>query len=265
MAKRAALRIAVSAFLLPLLPLVLWAFAPAWPWPRLLPARLGMQAWQYLLSPGPGVLQAALTSAGLALLVTLACVAIGLPAGLALGRHTFPGRTAVEVLVLLPLLVPPMAWSVGVHYLFVRLGLTDSLAGVWLAHLVPALPYMVRTVGAAAATLGMRAEEVGRTLGAGPWQAFRLITLPRLVPALLAGSALTFLVSLSQYLLTLLIGGGAVSTLPVVLMPFLTGADRSLAAALSLVFCGVGALFLWLTELLLRRAAGRDRAPWLHL
>lgn len=257
---RLCLLAALAGLVLPFIPLLVWSFAPAWPWPDLWPGRLDLRAWAYLASPGARVLEATLTSAGLALAVTLACVAIGLPAGLGLGRHDFPGRGAVEVLLLLPLLVPPMAWSVGLHHLFIRLGLTNSLAGVALSHLVPTLPYMVRAVAAAAATLGTRTEEVGRTLGARPWQVFRHLTLPGLLPAVLAGGILAFLVSLTQYLPTFFIGGGAVLTLPMVLLPFLTGDDRALAAALSAVFCAVALLFLWLLDRLVRRTAA-DRIP----
>jgi len=249
---RLALSAALLGLTLPLVPVIIWAFTPAWPWPDLWPRQMDLRAWAYLLSPAAGIGRAALTSVTLALAVTLTCAVIGLPAGIGLGRYRFPGRAAVEILILLPLLVPPMAWSVGVHYAFIRLGLADSLAGVWLGHLVPTLPYMIRAVAAAAATSSVRAEEVGRTLGATPWQVFRHITLPRLAPALLSGSILVFLVSLSQYLLTLFLGGGAVLTLPMVLLPFLTGTDRALAAALSLVFCGVGILVLWLMESLVK-------------
>ncbi|HYF92535.1 MAG TPA: ABC transporter permease subunit [Symbiobacteriaceae bacterium] len=256
-------RAVMIGLLLPLTPVVIWAFTPAWPWPDLWPRQMDLRAWAYLLSPGAGVTRAVLTSVGLALAVTLTCAVIGLPAGIGLGRCRFTGRGAVEVLVFLPLLVPPMAWSAGVHHIFGKLGLTGSLTAVWLGHLVPALPYMIRTIAAAATTASVRAEEVGRTLGATPWQVFRHLTLPRLGPALLAGSMLVFLVSLSQYLLTLLLGGGAVLTLPMVLLPFLAGTDRALAAALSLVFCGTGMLVLWLMESLIRRNANpRNGEVW---
>lgn len=230
---------------LPFLPLILWSVAAAWRWPALLPEVWSLQAWEYLLAPTTRVLPALGESVLLAAGVTGAALLIGLPAGRALGQQQFPGKTLVEALILLPILTPAFASAMGLHAAWIRYGLADTRLGVGLVHLIPTAPYMVRALAAAFATQGTRLEEQARTLGAAPAQVFFHVTLPRLLPAMVAGSIFVFLGSLGQYLLTLLIGGGRVQTLPVVLYPLMTSGDRSMAAAGSLILVMPAILVIW--------------------
>lgn len=236
---------------LALLPLPLWSLAFGWRWPDLLPAAWTLRTWRYLLSPHAGVSAAAAGSVGIALLVTLLALAAGVPAGAALARYSFPGKRQIEWLIYLPILVPGAAAAMGLYPWFLRLHLAGSMVGVTLVHLIPSLPYMVRAAAAGYAALDPRLPEQARTLGATPAQTWWRVTLPALAPALAAGAGLVFLISLSQYLLTLLIGGGRVVTLPLLLIPFVSGGDRAVGAALSLTFIlpgllAFGALDHWL-------------------
>ncbi|MEZ4832619.1 MAG: hypothetical protein R2873_11590 [Caldilineaceae bacterium] len=77
------------------------------------------------------------------------------------------------------------------------------------------------------------------------------VMLPLIAPGLVVASLFTFLVSWSQYITTLLIGGGQVITLPLVLFPFISGANQATAAALSLVFIAPAILVIWLTSTVL--------------
>jgi putative spermidine/putrescine transport system permease protein len=238
---------------LPLLPLALWSAASGWRWPALLPAAWSSRAWQYVFSPGAGLATAATTSLGIALLVTMIALIVGVPAGKALNSATFPGKRLVEFLFYLPILVPASAAAMGLQPLFIRLGLTDTITGVVLVHLIPTLPYLIRAATVGFSTVNPLMVEQARTLGATPWQAWRSAVLPALAPALAAGAGLVFLISLSQYLLTLLIGSGRVMTLPMLLFPFVSGGDRSIGAALSLIFTVPGLLLFWLLDFWLRR------------
>jgi putative spermidine/putrescine transport system permease protein len=79
-------------------------------------------------------------------------------------------------------------------------------------------------------------ESQARTLGASPLQVFWRVTLPAIAPGAAVAAAFAFLISWSQYLLTLLIGGGRVLTLPLMLVAFLNGGDQAIGAALTLIF-----------------------------
>jgi len=113
------------------------------------------------------------------------------------------------------------------------------------------MPYMVRTLSTGYALIGTRLEDQARTLGAGSFCIALTVTLPRLVPAIIAGSTFVFLASLGDYLLTLLIGGDAVPTLPLVLFPYIAGGDRPLAAvgSLLLVLCPLATVLVLETAL----------------
>lgn len=88
-------------------------------------------------------------------------------------------------------------------------------------------------------------------LGAGRLKRFRYIVLPHLMPGIIAGVGLSMLVSLSQYLITFLIGGGRVVTIPILLFPFASSGDPTIAAAYTIVFAGLAVFALWGLELVL--------------
>lgn len=248
------LYVLLGGLMLPFVPVILWSVAAVWRWPGLLPQTWSLHAWRYLLDPTSRVLPALGESVLLAAGVTLGALLICLPAAPVLGQQEFAGKRLVELLLLLPILAPSFTVALGLHATFSRFGLANTRLGVGLVHLIPTAPYMLRAVAAAYATLGKRLEEQARTLGASPWQVYFRVTLPRLGPAIIAGSIFVFLGSLGQYLLTLLIGGGQVQTLPVLLYPLMTGGDRSMAAAVSLVLAVPALLFIWALELTVRNA-----------
>lgn len=244
----AAIALLISGVLLPLLPQLIWSFAANWFFPTLLPQQWGLKAWRYLLSPASQVGEALLTSTLLALVVVLLAVVIGLPAARVLGLHQFRGKQVVNWLITAPLFVPTLVVIMGIHILFIRYHLADSFLGVVLVHLIPALPYFILVMSSVFANYATEFEDTARTLGAGPWRTFWYITLPTILPGLTVAMLFTFLISWSQYITTILIGGGRVVTLPMVLFPFISAANHANAAAVSLVFIFPAILILILTS-----------------
>lgn len=247
----------VGGLLLPFIPLVIWSFSQRWYFPALLPAEWGWRAWQYVFSPGSRVLPALGYSTFVGLAVTGLSALIGIPAGRALGLHRFRGKRLVEFLILVPTIVPTLAAAMGIHVVFIRYGLADSLLGVILVHLIPVVPYMTFIMSSVFANYTPEYEEQARTLGARPLQVFIYVTWPAIWPGVLAGSLFAFVISWSQYVLTLIIGGGQVITLPVLLFAFANSGDNPITAALSLVFIAPALLFLMITA---RYLTGRNAA-----
>lgn len=246
-----------GVLILPLLPLVVWSFAHGWRFPDLLPQDWSVTAWSHALSAGSGVLRSFAETTLIALASTLIAVLIGFPAGGALGLHRFRGKTAVTLLILAPAILPGIAVVFGLHGLFLRLGLTGTIPGVILAHLIPTLPYMTLIMAAVFSRFDPDIEAQARTLGATPFQTFRLVTLPAILPGLLTGALFAFLVSWSQYLLTLTIGGGRVQTLPLLLFAFASAGRNDITAAVALLYILPGLAILALTA---RRITGRHVA-----
>lgn len=241
------------AMILPLLPLALWSVAHGWRFPALLPQAWSLRAWGTALSGE--VLGSLGLTLGIAAATTALAALIGLPAGRALGLHAFRGKRAVFLLLLVPAVLPGIALVLGLHDLFLRLGLTGTTPGVILAHLVPVLPYMVLVMASVFAGFDTRIEAQARSLGAGPIRCFLHVTLPAVLPGLLTGALFAFLVSWSQYLLTLAIGGGRVQTLPLVLYAQVAAGRNDVAGAIAVLYALPGIILLLLAT---ARITGRD-------
>lgn len=216
--------------------LIIWSFAFRWTFPDVMPEQWGLHAWSYTAGASSQVGKGLWNSTVIGLIVTGMATVIGLPAARVLGLHRFRGKGVVEGLLLAPIVVPAIVATMGLHVIFIRLGLAGTYLGVSLVHLIPALPYFVLILAGVFANYRTELEETARTLGAGRVQVFVLITLPGIGPGVAVAAMFTFLVSWSQYVTTLLIGSGRVITLPLVLFPLITGSDHATAAAVSLVF-----------------------------
>lgn len=254
---------AILALLIaPILPLLIWSGAARWPWPDLLPPALSSRAWSLAFEDHSGFLLGLALSCGIATIVTFLALLVSLPLARLLGLCRFRGKSFLEVLVILPLLVPGFVAAMGLHETFLHWSLTDTFVGVVLIHLVPTTPYMVRALATGFALLGTRLEDQARTLGAGPLRIAWSVTLPRLLPAIVVGSTFVFVASIGEYLLTLLIGGSSVPTLPLQLYPYIASGDRPIAAAGSLLLCaGPLAAILLIEAGLARHYSFREKAP----
>jgi len=219
----------VLSALVPFALLAVWSVGRSWFYPALWPAGLTGESWAQLTGGGLGaaVVRSVTLGAGTAALGT----AVGLPVGRALARLGGWRRRLGAALVFLPVAAPPLALGVGVQYFFLRLGLGGTLLGVLLAHVVPAAGYLALYFLGVFAAHDPVAEEAARTLGATPRQAFWRVTLPALRRQIAEAAALGFLVSWAQVALTLLVGGGAVRTLPTSVFSYVrSGQDRYAAA-----------------------------------
>jgi putative spermidine/putrescine transport system permease protein len=243
--------------ILPLVPLVIWSFAHGWRFPDVLPAEFTLSAWSFAWSDASGVLASFGVTAGIAAATTLAALVIGLPAARALGMHEFRGKLLVQTLILAPVLVPGIAIALGLHGVFLALGLTNSILGVVLVHLVPALPYMILILSGVFSAHDVDFEDQARSLGAGPMQTLWHVTLPAILPGVVVACLFTFLISWSQFLLTLMIGGGRVVTMPLLLFGFATSGRNDLTGAIALIYILPGIVLLCVTS---RFLTGRPAA-----
>lgn len=235
-AARIAGRLALAALLLgPILALPLYALSTRWFFPQLLPAEWGAGPLLRLLgSPRTReALAASLLTAGA---TTALAMLLGLPAARALGTRRFRGRSAVLLVLFLPTVVPPLAIGMGLNVLFLRLGLAGGPLGVVLVHLVPVLPYAIFALLGVFARYDEGYELQARTLGVSPAGVWPRVVLPLLGPGIAVAALFAFLVSWSQYVLTLLIGGGRVITLPILLFAAVSGGNPASVAGLALLF-----------------------------
>jgi len=254
-ARRIGAIVTATGALLPLVLLTVYSFSRNWFWPRLLPAAWSSRAWVYVASPASEISPAILTSLWIAAVVAAISVAIALPAARVLAWVEFPGKRAFFFLLMLPVIAPPLASTMGVHGMFLRFGLTETVTGVILVHLIPAVPYTILMLTGSFTRFDPDWEAQARTLGAGTLSVWRYVTLPAIAPGLALAGVFAFLISWSQYLFTVLIGGGQVITLPLILVTFQRGSDEAITAALALVYLAPTVLVFVLMAKYMRRHA----------
>lgn len=211
-----------------------------------------------------------------AALSTLLILPFGVGLGWLLARRGWRGKSLVETLVALPLVVPPVATGLVLLKLFGRRGVLGQLlastlgieiAFTWkavvLATAVMSFPLLVRSARVAFEEVDGRLEEAARTLGATPWNAFWTVTLPLAARGLLAGCVLAFARALGEFGATVMVAGlipGETITLALgIYHEVQLGHDRQafglLAISVTLAFGAV-----WCGERLVRRHARRGGA-----
>lgn len=249
-----ALDVAVLAWLLlPLLPLLMWAVASRWSAPAILPQEWGLRGWSTAWHAG--LLPALGRSFVLGITVAAIATPLGAMAGRALGWRELRHPAPVALVLIAPVVLPPFAVSMGLDVLLLRAGIPEVVAVVLLL-VVFALPYTSYTMRAAYAAIHPELEEQARTLGASARQARRRATLPAVRPGLVTAAGLAFLVGWSDYVVTLLIGGGQLVTVPILVGSTAAGAgNEAVVAALSV--SSVLPLVLVLVVLVHRRRGSR--------
>lgn len=241
------------ASLFPLLVLVGYAVGPSWRFPDVIPAVLDMGGFEYLLSQKGRLIASLLSSIGYSLATVAVTIVLCIMPAHHLARYDFQGKTLVEGLLLAPALVPPMTFSMGVHVVFIKVGLIDTAAGVILVLSTFSYPYMLRALVAGYQSVSPAYAQTARGLGANWWTVLRRVELPLLLPAIIAGGSVVFLVAFSEYFLVFLIGGGRVPSFATYLFPFLTSSDRSIGAILTLIFLLVPLVLFMLIEIAVSR------------
>lgn len=224
--------------IVPFVPLILSSLSFGWRWPDVFPQVWSLRAWEYVVNDGR-TWQAVGISLWIALIVTAVNILLAVPAANALVRYPVRGRWLFEAIIFAPIIIPPFISVMGIHLTFLRIGLTETVLGVVLAHIAPTLPYMFRAVMISYQTLSADWEDQARMLGAGAMPRFFHVVLPHLLPGIMAGASLSVLISLSQYLITFIIGAGQVVTLPILLFPFISGGDPAVASAYSLLYAAI--------------------------
>jgi putative spermidine/putrescine transport system permease protein len=247
----AALALIAGLFVLPVVVLLFQAGAPGWRYPDIIPPDLSWDGlMQTMERPGPMLISLG-SSVAYSLATVVMTVAMTLTPARFLAHASFRGKNLLEGLLLTPALVPAMTYSMGLHFVFIRLGLADNVVGVVLVLSIAAYPYMLRSLTTACAHLGRDYRTCALNLGASPARTFLQVELPLLLPALAAGGSVVFLVAFSEYFLVFLIGGGSVESFTGYLFPVITSSNRGLGALVTLIFLVVPVLLFAGLEMML--------------
>ncbi|MFD1932333.1 MULTISPECIES: ABC transporter permease [Nonomuraea] len=244
------------------------------PWLLVVPAVLGLAflvlplaglliraPWPTLLDrlSEPQVLEALRLSLVTSTIATVVCLLFGVPLAWLLARVSFPGRRLVRALVTVPLVLPPVVGGVALLLVLGRRGLIGqwldatfgitlpfTTTGVVIAEAFVAMPFLVISVEGALRAADQRFEEAAATLGASRWTIFRRVTLPLIMPGVVAGAVLCWARALGEFGATITFAGnfpGTTRTMPLAVYLALE-TEPEAAIVLSLVLLAVSVIIL---------------------
>lgn len=150
-------------------------------------------------------------SSASALLATI----LGTLAAVGLARIRLPGRKLLVAVVIAPIVIPTVIWALGLRLILEQLGLLGGFTGLVLGHTVLTAPLVFITVSLSLRSLPPRLLYAALSLGADAVDAFRTITVPLIMPGIVAGVMIAFVTSFGDVALSFLLGGNALHTLPV--------------------------------------------------
>ena len=130
-------------------------------------------------------------------------------------RKAFRGQTFIYMLINQPLMVPEIVTAVATLVFFSSIGLNLGLGNVIIAHTTFCIPFAFMPIRARLDGMDTTFEQASRDLYASDWATFRLVTLPLLMPGVLAGAMLSFVISMDDFIITLMVAGAGDTTLPV--------------------------------------------------
>jgi spermidine/putrescine transport system permease protein len=206
--------------------------------------------WYLQAASNEGIQNATWISLQVALTATLVATAAATMAALATTRtRPYRGLSLVYAVINQPLMVPEIVTAVATLVFFALIKEATGVTGLGyliLAHTVFCIPFAYMPIRARLEDMDLTYEQVAADLYATPWRAFRRVTLPLLTPGILAGAMLSFVISLDDVVISLLVAGPGESTLPLYIIGQLRRGVTPEMNAVSTVFLGVSALLVTL-------------------
>ena len=169
----------------------------------------------------PGISEALINSLEIAALSTLFAAVLGTITALALVRYEFKGRAPVNFFIFIPLATPEVVLGAALLSLFINFQVATGFTTIVIAHIMFNLSFVIVTVRSRLIGFDRSLEEAAQDLGATPFQTFRLITLPLIMPGVVAASLLAFALSIDDFVITNFNAGSTI-TFPL----FIWGAAR---------------------------------------
>lgn len=204
--------------------------------------------WYAAVARASGLRDAFLRSLYVAVICTLVAVPAGTLAGIAFARYRVRFAKTLQIYLLLPFTVPLIGSGIGLMLAFGNMGLLGRLWPVGIAACVINLPFMIWAVSASVNALDPDLENAAANCGAPPVQTFLLVTLPAVMPGVVTGSLLMFILALNEFLVSLLLVDARIVTLPVQIYNSIRSIITPDLAAISVVFIAAAALAVFLLD-----------------
>jgi len=211
-------------------------------------------AWYLKAFQNDLIQRATFNSLVIALTAATVSTVIATAAALAMSRgRRFRGKEAAFGVISLPLMVPEIVTAVASLIFFVLIGIPLGLTTIMLAHTVFCIPFAYLPISARLEGVEGYYEEAARDLYAGPWRTFIHVMLPLMLPGIIAGYMLAFIISLDDFIITNFVAGPGATTLPLAIYGLVRTGLTPEINAVSTMLLGVSIIFVSLSYLIGRR------------
>ena len=218
--------------------------------------------WYVKVLENKSIQRAVWNSLIIASVATFFATTIATMAALALARGGhFRGSTISFGIITLPLVVPEIVTAVAVLIFFANLELNLGLGNVIIAHTTFCLPFAFMPIRARLQGMDTTLEQAANDLYASDWEAFRYITAPLLMPGIISGAMLSFVISLDDFIITLMVATAGSTTLPVYIYSMIRQGITPEVNAISTVLLVVSVLLVTAFWILSRRSGGSAGYP----
>jgi len=215
--------------------------------------------WFEQLFANAPLMRAASNSLIIATATTILSVILGTLGAWLLHRYRYRGAKSIQTLFTIPMVVPEVLMGISLLVLFSTAGIALGFTTVVIAHATFCFPFVLVAVQARLMDLDPSLEEAALDLGATPWQAFWLVILPSLRPAIVAGALMSFTLSLDELIVTFFTTSASSATLPVRVFGMAKVGLNPMLNALSALFVLVTVAVVVFSHYL--RRLGRGSAP----
>lgn len=193
-------------------------------------------------------------SFAIGLVATIVATALGTLLALAVHRHRVPAKRTVESLLYLPIVTPEIIMGISLLAAFVSVGVPLGTVTVTIAHVTFCISFVAVVVGARLRGMDRNLEEAAMMLGADEWEAFWKVTVPSLMPGIVAGALLAFTMSFDDYVITSFVAGPGSSTLPLVVYGMVRRNIEPSINAISTLIVVITSLLIYFADRSMRRS-----------
>ncbi len=232
---------------------VLLSFFAYYRYPQLFPSHLTFNYWSNMLFENALFKQAIAMSIIVGSLSAILSTLVGFMAGYGIVKMGLQKNSVVILAYSLPLLIPITSLFIGAQMILISLKLNNTMMGVILAHALIAIPYSVNIAVSFFSGISQDMMAIARTLGASKINRFYRLILPLLLPGIAFSLGMCFLLSMSDYFATFLIGGGKVITLSSIYYPLIGNADYGHSSVLSLIFLLINVMIFFMVDRVTRK------------
>ncbi len=209
--------------------------------------------WYLSLFENRQVMQALANSLTIGVTSSILATVLGTAASLAIKHYSLRSRTIVNGLIYLPIVIPEIMMGLALLVLFSQIHMELGKLTLILAHVTFSMPYVMVIISARLADMGKELEEAAQDLGATPWGTLRHVTLPLIMPGIVAGFLMSFTLSLDDFIISFFVAGPNSTTLPLYIYGLVKRGVSPEVNALSTLLIASTVLLVIVAELFRRK------------